>query len=255
MIKALSYIKSSGVSKEKHHRPFVVGTSSPPSPARLRSRSAPLLPTLTIPSSSSFAPDSPFITAPSTPITEDLVNLFDTLLPREVRLRIMGMLLQICVEEHEKEVERGEWKGARGRERWVGEVKGKRELVRTSRVRPVGIGARRQETKLTFKSRIQVSRTWLSLALDGQNWSSIPTSLLGADVLRTPALLRLVGQAGTFVRDLDLRGMRWLQGETLVEITELAADAERGTTNFTRLDLTGEGFGRACSWPIADAHI
>ncbi|ORY90847.1 hypothetical protein BCR35DRAFT_328604 [Leucosporidium creatinivorum] len=227
MMKALSYIRPS--SKKEAGEPILSAPPTPSTPTRPRSQSAPLLRTLSLPRQSldDQDPHSPFVTALSSPVSESpprvdtpvqlRLNLFDFLLPREVRLRIMSMVVQSCVEEHEKEVQEGLWRGDKARERWVGEIKGRRELIRISRV----------------------SRTWLSLALDGQHWRNIPTSLLGADILRTPSLLRLVGSAGTFVHDLDLKGMQALQGETLVEIAELAASAEFGMTNITSLNLTG----------------
>lgn len=67
----------------------------------------------------------------------------------------------------------------------------------------------------------------------------MPATLFGADLLRPPFLLRLITSVGTFLHQLDLTGMGHLQPETLVEITELALNAE-GTTNFTVLNLTGE---------------
>lgn len=144
MMKALSYIRPS--TKEAHPEPVPSLPPTPSIPTRPRSQSAPLLRNFVTPVQSldDHDPPSPFVTALSSPTSETpprvatpvqlRLNLFDFLLPREVRLKIMEMLLESCVDEHEKEVQGGSWRGDRARERWVGEVKGRRELVRISRV-------------------------------------------------------------------------------------------------------------------------
>ena len=142
MLKALSFIRpgsSKGSASPNAEEGAAPSVDRPPRP---RSHSAPLLHTIDV--SPRLSDASPFVTAVSTPVTETppqllppvelRLNLFDFLLPREVRLKILGMLVEICVEEHEREVAEGKWKGARAREKWVGEAKGRRELVRVSRV-------------------------------------------------------------------------------------------------------------------------
>lgn len=86
----------------------------------------------------------------------------------------------------------------------------------------------------------QVSRSWLSLAYDGQLWGSLLLSLLGSDTMSSSALARLMEQSGTFVQVLDLRGKVDMGGETLVELVTLAGAWERGHTSFTSVDLTGK---------------
>lgn len=86
--------------------------------------------------SSPLLPCFPFETAPSSPIVETRVDLFDHYLPLELQVEVMRSLLEVCQEERRKEVESGLWKGAKARERWGdGEARGRRELAKIGRVR------------------------------------------------------------------------------------------------------------------------
>jgi F-box/leucine-rich repeat protein 2/20 len=62
-------------------------------------------------------------------------NLFDGLLPRELRLRIFGILVRIHEEDHERRVCEGRWTAIKAsKHKWVGRDQGIRELLRLSRV-------------------------------------------------------------------------------------------------------------------------
>lgn len=62
-------------------------------------------------------------------------NLFDGMLPRELRLRIFGRLVGIHEEDHERRVREGRWTAIKAsRHKWVGRDQGIRELMRLSRV-------------------------------------------------------------------------------------------------------------------------
>lgn len=119
--------------------------SSRETSSRSRSLSAPLL--RLPPSPLPCTTTSPFTTAlssplpsrPSSPTIEKFphveLDLFDFLLPREIRIKILGMLVEIAVEEQEARERDGSWRGAEAQMRWRGEVEGIRSLVRVGRVR------------------------------------------------------------------------------------------------------------------------
>jgi hypothetical protein len=56
-------------------------------------------------------------------------------LPRELQLRVFQTLIDLHIEDHEKDLAIGRFKGNRARtKRWVGEEAGRRELIKLSRV-------------------------------------------------------------------------------------------------------------------------
>lgn len=62
-------------------------------------------------------------------------NLFDGMLPRELRLRVFAFLVGIYEEDHERRVREGRWTAIKAsKHKWVGRDQGVRELMRLSRV-------------------------------------------------------------------------------------------------------------------------
>ena len=62
-------------------------------------------------------------------------NLFDGMLPRELRLRIFAFLVEIYEEDHARRVREGRWTANKAsKHKWVGRNQGVRELVRLTRV-------------------------------------------------------------------------------------------------------------------------
>jgi F-box/leucine-rich repeat protein 2/20 len=62
-------------------------------------------------------------------------NLFDGMLPRELRLRIFGFLVGIYEGDHERRVREGRWTAIKAsKHKWVGRDQGVRELMRLTRV-------------------------------------------------------------------------------------------------------------------------
>ncbi len=62
-------------------------------------------------------------------------NLFDGILPREVRLRIFGFLVKIHEEDHARKIYEGRWTANKAsKHKWVGRDRGLRELMRLRRV-------------------------------------------------------------------------------------------------------------------------
>ena len=62
-------------------------------------------------------------------------NLFDGILPREIRLRIFGFLVKTYEEDHARKVYEGRWTANKAsKHKWVGRDRGIRELIRLRRV-------------------------------------------------------------------------------------------------------------------------
>jgi F-box and leucine-rich repeat protein 2/20 len=62
-------------------------------------------------------------------------NLFDGILPREIRLRIFGFLVKIYEEDHARKISEGRWTvNKASKNKWVGRDRGIRELIRLRRV-------------------------------------------------------------------------------------------------------------------------
>lgn len=62
-------------------------------------------------------------------------NLFDGILPREIRLRIFGFLVKIHEEDHARKVDERRWTANKAsKQKWVGRDRGVRELIRLRRV-------------------------------------------------------------------------------------------------------------------------
>ena len=62
-------------------------------------------------------------------------NLFDGILPREIRLRIFGFLVKIYEEDHARKISEGRWTANKAsKNKWVGRDRGIRELIRLRRV-------------------------------------------------------------------------------------------------------------------------
>lgn len=59
---------------------------------------------------------------------------FQEKLPREIRLMILQALVHLHIDDHERDVQQGRWKGELARKRWYGETAGRRELLRLRRV-------------------------------------------------------------------------------------------------------------------------
>lgn len=71
------------------------------------------------------------------PLPIVVVNYFDRVLPRELRLRILAALVELHEQEHARAIAEGRWtmaKATSSKGRWVGRDKGIRELFKLSRV-------------------------------------------------------------------------------------------------------------------------
>ncbi|GAA5857412.1 hypothetical protein JCM8547_002266 [Rhodosporidiobolus lusitaniae] len=141
-------------------------------------------------------------------------------LPREVQLMVMRAFVQLKEADWREEVRNNVWVGKRARERWSdGRVSGLKELIRIGRV----------------------SKSWRSLSLDGQLWSTAPaSSLLGADTFTSEAVGSLFEHAGLFIRTLDAQGLgEKLDWITLYQVIVWTPGTNIGITGLTKIDLTG----------------
>ncbi|KAL7417442.1 hypothetical protein BDY24DRAFT_367996 [Mrakia frigida] len=187
---------------------------------------------------------------------------FDRMLPREIKLLVFRTLLEIWKGNEEE--------GLKKSERWIGEVGGRRELIKISRV----------------------SKSWLSLVFDGELWStlsarsyanlpplhpgqttpSLSNLFLPSNVVNmatvsvhTNTLHVIASHAGPFLRSLDLRNLTSLSSSTMHKIAlaassaplesarrsfedgngghpgtlRLGLDQKEGVTRLTKLDLAG----------------
>lgn len=118
-------------------------------------------------------------------------------LPREVILSIFKSLVDLHIQEHDKAVKDGFWKGRKAIDtRWVGAEAAIRELARLSRV----------------------SRTWQSYVLDGQLWQKLEFSKYPD--MTEEAMINIAKAVGPFVRCLDLHGLAGLRSSVLVALSK-----------------------------------
>ncbi|KAH7922798.1 RNI-like protein [Leucogyrophana mollusca] len=164
------------------------------------------------------APNNIFV-----PLPLEVRNLFDEVLPRELRLQVLSALVSLHQAEHERKQKTGQWtvaSASSSKNRWVGKDRGMRELVKLSRV----------------------SKAWQGLVFDGQLWMDV--NLRAFPKLPTPFLLRLAETLGPFIRNVDLTGHIGLTSATLVNVTNslcIRPIQETGSlyTQLTDINLQG----------------
>ncbi|KAF8204417.1 hypothetical protein K438DRAFT_1580350 [Mycena galopus ATCC 62051] len=159
------------------------------------------------------------------PIPIFVVNYFDEVLPRELRVHIMLALIAVHEADHARALRDGQWtvaKASSSKNKWVGRDKALRELVRFSRV----------------------SKSWQELVFDGQIWVNL--DLHAFPLLPKSLLLRIARAAGSFIQNIDVAGHVNLHSGTLIEVTDSlsALSASTGSLPFTH--LTGINL-RGCS--------
>ncbi|KDR85658.1 hypothetical protein GALMADRAFT_53752 [Galerina marginata CBS 339.88] len=132
------------------------------------------------------------------PLPIVIPNYFDLILPKELRLHILGALLESHEQDYLRYVRDGRLsvaKASSSRGRWVGKDKGVRELVKLSRV----------------------SKGWQALVFDGELWKNV--DLRSFHSLPPAFVARLIQSAGTFVRKLNFAGHVQITPDTMLEIT------------------------------------
>ncbi|KAJ7134994.1 hypothetical protein C8R43DRAFT_894542 [Mycena crocata] len=154
-----------------------------------------------------------------------VLNYFDDVLPRELRVHILLSLIAVHEADHARAVRDGHWtvnKATSSRNKWVGRDKALRELVRFSRV----------------------SKAWQELVFDGQIWANL--DLHAFPLLPKSLLLRIAHAAGSFIQAINVAGHVNLHSGTLIEVTDSlsALSVRSGSLPFTH--LTGINL-RGCS--------
>lgn len=149
------------------------------------------------------------------------VDLFDLMLPRELRLGVFGALIDICADATPKSSS-SRRSASNEDARWSGRSEGVRELIKCSRV----------------------CKTWLGLATDGQLWRRVGEGIMGPGGMGVDGLCRLMRGAGPFVKEMKLKGLGGgLTSMAMLRITDEAVALEQSgklVTGLTQLDLTGE---------------
>ncbi|KAF8131669.1 RNI-like protein [Boletus edulis] len=106
------------------------------------------------------------------PLPLQAQDLFDEMLPRELRLRVFSALISLHEEDHEQLKKSGKWSvlvATSSKNRWVGRNRAVRELVKLSRV----------------------SKLWRTLVFDGQLWQNVDLRAFPSTFL--PSLVQLSG--------------------------------------------------------------
>ncbi|CAO1617723.1 unnamed protein product [Sympodiomycopsis kandeliae] len=160
-------------------------------------------------------------------------DLFHSMLPREIRLRVIRILCLLHIQEHQELIRTGEYRGQIARQdQPAGHWRAMQELINLSRV----------------------SKIFASLVLDGQLWQDVQFS--GLSEMRFATVKRVLKSAGSFVTRLDLANLGGIGDDALVAMTkQLSArachlSAPEGTpltsldlsflrTSLTSLDLSG----------------
>ncbi|KAE9409191.1 RNI-like protein [Gymnopus androsaceus JB14] len=146
-------------------------------------------------------------------------NLFDEVLPRELKLQIILSLVALHKSDQLKLISQAEWSVTRAissKNRWMGKDKAIRELIKLSRV----------------------SKAWRNLMYDGQLWSTL--DFHSFPMISKTLLSHIAKRGGRFITSIDLSGHVHVNPSTLLDITDnmcLAVPTSIPFTQLTRLDL------------------
>lgn len=133
------------------------------------------------------------------------LDLFDLMLPREVRIACFRSLLQIHLGDTERVNDR-----APNVRQQIALAAAMRELVTLSRV----------------------SKTWQSIVLDGQLWSNLQTAFVPD--ISAASFLRIIRQAGPFINNLDLRNMKCLSSSVLTSMVRTSDEDPLGPSSIMK---------------------
>ncbi|OAX42107.1 RNI-like protein [Rhizopogon vinicolor AM-OR11-026] len=150
------------------------------------------------------------------PLPVTLRNLFDEVLPRELKLQVFSALISLHEAELQRWKQSGQWtvlRASSSKHRWAGRDRGMRELVKLSRV----------------------SKAWRSLVFDGQLWMEV--DLKAFPNLPVPFLLRLAETLGPFIKNMDLTGHVKLDHTTLGQVTTSLCVRSAPTIDFAYTQL------------------
>ncbi|KIL01060.1 hypothetical protein PAXRUDRAFT_128539 [Paxillus rubicundulus Ve08.2h10] len=153
----------------------------------------------------------------SMPLPLHARNLFDEMLPRELRLHVFSALISLHETDHERLKSSGQWTiltASSTKNRWVGRDRAVRELVKFSRV----------------------SKAWRTLVFDGQLWQYVD---LRAFLKMSPGFFVCLAEfLGPFTRNIDLSGHAPLPPTALVDMASSLCIRSAPTMNITYTQLT-----------------
>ncbi|KIJ22176.1 hypothetical protein PAXINDRAFT_106065 [Paxillus involutus ATCC 200175] len=144
-------------------------------------------------------------------------NLFDEMLPRELRLHVFSALVSLHEADHERLKSSGQWtilKASSTKNRWVGRDRAVRELVKLSRV----------------------SKAWRTLVFDGQLWQHV--DLRAFPKMTSSFFVCLAEFLGPFTRNIDLSGHAPLAPTALVDMASSLCVRSAPTVGFIYTQLT-----------------
>lgn len=103
-------------------------------------------------------------------IVQEVRDLFDEMLPIEIRLSVFASLVQSFVDELRRLKDAGEWSTVEAsRSKWVGWDGGIRELIKLSRVSYLSFPGDRMISVSHLRHFLtQVSRTWQALVFEAE---------------------------------------------------------------------------------------
>ncbi|KAJ3879413.1 hypothetical protein F5051DRAFT_402709 [Lentinula edodes] len=159
------------------------------------------------------------------PIVHASKNLFDEVLPKELKLEVLLSLVAIHENDRRKVLGHADWsvtKSISSKNRWLGKDRAVRELVKLSRV----------------------SKVWRDLIYDGQLWSTL-------DFHSFPSMPRTLISSiakcgGRFISSIDFSGHVHISPSTLQEITDNMCIFGSASLSIPFTQLTSINF-RGCS--------
>ncbi|KAF5392402.1 hypothetical protein D9757_002293 [Collybiopsis confluens] len=139
-------------------------------------------------------------------VTEDVFapiacfrNLFDELLPRELKLQILASLVALHESDRTRLTAQVDWTVTRAissKNRWLGKDRAVRELIKLGRV----------------------SKGWQDLIYDGQLWSTL--ELRSFPTTSRTLLAKVAKTGGRFIHSIDLSGHVNVNSATLLSMTD-----------------------------------
>ncbi|KAJ4485670.1 hypothetical protein J3R30DRAFT_3655049 [Lentinula aciculospora] len=161
------------------------------------------------------------------PIASSSSNIFDEVLPKELRLQILLSLVAIHESDKRKMLDHADWsvmKAISSKNRWVGKDRAVRELVKLSRV----------------------SKSWRDLILDGQLWSTL--DFHSFPTMPRALLSSIARSAARFINSIDFSGHVYISPAILQDVTDnlclTSIGSMSASLSFTQ--LTAVNF-RGCS--------
>ncbi|KAF9074987.1 hypothetical protein BDP27DRAFT_1213285 [Rhodocollybia butyracea] len=146
-------------------------------------------------------------------------NLFDEVLPKELKLHILMSLVALHESDQVKLISQADWSITRAissKNRWLGRDRAVREMVKLSRV----------------------SKTWRNLIYDGQLWSTL--EFRAFPTMSKVLLSNIAKSGGRFINSIDLSGHVHVSPTTLIDIADnMCFSPPFAFTQLTSLNLRG----------------